>query len=242
MYDEYLNRRNYAPSAFLHLWLNKKIILYFLKETGQDLKDLRVLEIGAGVGYSARVFEQMGARNYLGVEPTTALRNYVASMGFSVHGDSLPNLISVDKDSQDLIFSLHVLEHAPNYIEARDWVKEMLRVAAPKSFLVICAPDIRSWRDHFWNADWSHGWPTTPDRIVQVATDLGASKIVAKSFYLGHPGFHFQALAKILLLIIPVKLIDWVSLKLIGRPLASGFRDAMLFGLSVVILQKNDSL
>jgi SAM-dependent methyltransferase len=220
------------------LWLHRNLIKAAQKTTGQDLQRISVLEVGAGVGYGANSFLRLGVKDYEGVEPTQALRDHVISQGFRVSSDSLPNLQSIKGGSKDFVFSLHVIEHAPNYLEARKWIEEMLRVTKPGGYILICAPDIRSWKEQFWNADWSHGWPTTPQRLNQVAIDLGVNPVSSTSLHLMRKGMVARMVAKVLIAVSPIGFIDFITLKVVNRPLGSGLRDSLFFGLCFVLIKK----
>lgn len=177
----------------------------------------------------------------MGVEPTDALANYVSSLGnFEILRDSLPEL-SLTADAADITFSLHVLEHAPSWRQAYLWAEEMLRVTKPGGYVVIAAPDYREWGVYFWDADWSHGFPTTPRRIGQMFNDLGGEISLETSLHFGRSGWFFTMIARVFSILIPTRLIDALTNYLLKRPLASGIKQSLFWGLCFVVVKKPNS-
>lgn len=198
-----------------------------------------LLEIGTGTGRAGVQATNLGFRSYTGVEPTKALAAHSRSQyGLTIIEDALPNLEQIPDSTYDAVFSMHVLEHAPSYYAAREWCLEMARVMRPGGRLLIAAPNILDYRGYFWDGDWSHGWPTTTQRVTQVLQDLGLEIEFAGNMHLGRLGGLSAAAAHIVSFLLPTRLGDLLTKRIVGRPLASGLKIAVLWGLVYVVARK----
>ena len=131
-YGEYLQRVNWGPSERLHNWIAARIVENFESKT-RHLVDwsspsFSLIEIGTGTGRIAKVIRDSRLGAYLGVEPNPKLAKHSRALGFDISEDSLPNLQESWGERFDATISLHVIEHAPTYLDARDWLKEMKRI------------------------------------------------------------------------------------------------------------------
>ena len=240
-YGEYLARSNWKRSEPLQNWVVRRILKSIQKICRLDLETCKVLEIGAGTGRAGEIIRDLGLSNYLGVEPTRKLADYCRNVrALNVISEALPNLISLSDDEFSLCFSIHVLEHAPTYLDARSWLDEMLRVIEPGGFCVVVAPDIRDYKDYFWDSDWSHGFPTSPRRVTQLFTDLDAEIIYEGTLHFGSTNLGFAFLSHLISIVMPTRLLDMATKKLTGRPLASGINFALFYGLTFVVAGKGD--
>jgi SAM-dependent methyltransferase len=234
-YDEYLDRVQWKPPERLHTWVASRIIREFDKRTG--LQGKSVLELGTGTGRLAHALQVVGVASYKGVEPNSSLANYSRMQGFNVSEQELPNLPREFQNNFDRVISLHVIEHAPTYLDARKWLEEMIRVTKPGGFILVTAPDIRDYQAYFWDSDWSHGYPTTPARISQIFKDLKVNVKFSGSMHLGSTSCMAALFAHLLNFLIPTRLVDYLTTRLINRPLASGLKISILWGLSFVLVQ-----
>ena len=235
-YDEYLDRARWQPAEKLHHWLASRVVNEFDKRA--ELKERNVLEIGTGTARLAKALKQKGVHSYKGIEPNVVLAEYSRMQGFNIHELALPNLSIDFEDEFDRVISLHVLEHAPTSLAARQWVQEMIRVTKPGGFILIATPDIREYKDFFWDSDWSHGYPTTPARISQICNDLKVDVKFSGTMHLGSTSAFASIIAHVIDLIIPTRIIDIITLQLVKRRLASGLKIALIWGLSMVLVQK----
>jgi SAM-dependent methyltransferase len=239
-YDEYLNRANWKGSDQLQQWVTNRVISNFARDTSSiDFKG-NVLEIGSGIGRGAEAISKLKLGTYTGVEPTSALHKYcVTNLGLDVRKESLPHLDETFAARFDRVFSIHVLEHAPNYLSAHDWVAEMIRVTKPNGYLLIACPNIMDYGSSFWDSDWSHGYPTTPARIKQLLNDFDVEIIDATSLHFGFKSRFAAMLAHGVSMLLPVRMIDVLTMKVIKRPLATGLSIALLWGMTYVCIRKN---
>jgi SAM-dependent methyltransferase len=234
-YDEYLDRVQWKPAEKLHTWVASRIISEFDKRAGIQGKS--VLEVGTGTGRLAHALQAGGVAAYKGVEPNSSLANYSRMQGFDVSEQELPNLPREFHNKFDRVISLHVIEHAPTYLDARTWLEEMIRVTKPGGFILVTTPDIRDYQAYFWDSDWSHGYPTTPARISQIFNDLKVNVKFSGSMHLGSTSSIAAFFAHLLSFLIPTRLVDYLTMRLVNRPLASGLKISVLWGLTFVLIQ-----
>jgi len=224
----------------LHLWLARRIVKNFKDIANLKESETKVLEVGSGTGRLARVFLDQGWKSYSAIEPTTSLAEATRALrkDIIVYENYLPDIPKELMESKDLVVSLHVIEHADGPYAARQWLSGMADCVSPGGYLLIACPDIRDWKSAFWYSDWSHGWPTTPQRVADLAADLDLTVIHAGDLYIGSRKVPMMMLARIVSLFIPVRLGDWLGMKLVNRPLASGIKQALFWGLTFVVLRK----
>lgn len=238
-YGEFLQRSNWKPAERFHQWNNRAMLEHFVQLSQLEPSETSILEVGAGTGRGGVASLDIGFRDYTGVEPVLQLADYCElSYGITIVRQSLPNLDLIKDSTFDALFAFHVIEHAPNYESAISWCSEMLRVLKPGGKLLLVAPDIRDCGSYFWDMDWSHGYPTTPQRVSQLLSGLGASITIATTFHLGSIKHSRKLLARLISILTPTRLIDSISTRAIGRPLASGFKIATIWGSTFVVGQK----
>ena len=243
VYDSYLDRNSWEASEPLHRWVARRALKNFQRFAHRSAEECDLLEIGTGTGRVAIEAIALGYRKYVGVEPTKALASHARQRtGALILEDKLPQLNSVSSGSFDQVFSMHVLEHSAGVSDARAWCEEMLRVTRIGGHVCVVAPDIRDYGSYFWDGDWTHGYPTTPQRISQIFTDLGFAPSFSGSMHLGRTGGLAAFIAHAGSALTPTRLVDMVTNRIVGRPLASGLKIACLWGLSFVVVQKIDSL
>ena len=144
------------------------VLQAFARVDNLNPSEADILEIGAGTGRAAVQALKLGLCSYAGVEPTKKLASFLIQQhDFPVIEDNRPNLKTLRDNSFEAVFSVHVLEHAPSWGDANLWCREMIRVLKPGGQILVVAPDIRDYRENFWDSDWSHGFPTTPHRVSQ---------------------------------------------------------------------------
>jgi SAM-dependent methyltransferase len=237
MYDEFLGRASFEKTEFLHVYVTRRIITEFFSRTNAQPYESSIVEIGAGTGRGADFCREIAVESYCGIEPNRKLADFCRGKGHSILEESLPR-VGLPTSSYDLLFSIHVLEHAPTYLDARAWCEEMLRVTKPGGYVLVAAPNIIRWKNYFWNGDWSHGYPTTPNRIHQIFMDLNAEVVFCGNFHLGGTSFFRGVLARLLSGLLPTRVIDALTTKFLGRPLGTGLQQGLLLDLAYVIVKK----
>lgn len=238
-YDEFLGRSLWGPSEPLHKWSAKRILQAFVRVANLTPSETDILEIGAGTGRVAAEALKLGFHSYAGVEPTKSLASFLIKYhDFRVIEESLPNLKTLSDNSFDAVLSVHVLEHASSWGEANLWCREMIRVLKPGGQILVVAPDIRDYRENFWDSDWSHGFPTTPQRVSQIFSDAELELVYQGSMHLGGLGPFSAALAHTMSVLLPTRIGDILTRRTFGRPLVSGLKIAVLWGVVFVVARK----
>ncbi len=234
-YDEYLDRVRWEPSEKLHDWVTSRIVREFSKHW--SIQGKSILEIGTGSGRLANALQNIGVL-YTGIEPNSKLAKFSRSLGYEILEQELPNLSKNFQNKFDATISIHVLEHAPTYLDARRWLEEMVRVTKPGGYILVATPDIRDYGSYFYDSDWSHGYQTTPARLTQLCNDLKTKVKFSGSMHLGSTSALAALIAHFISFIIPTRLANFVTMRLVKRPLASGIKIALLWGLTIVVAQK----
>ncbi len=140
----------------------------------------RVLEIGPGFGYFARVCVERG-HCYFAIEPSNSLRRYLSSsFGYRLI-DSWTPPIPVKDSSIDLIFANQILEHMPDYTHVLRFLTEVKRVLKPGGIACFMMPDYMFCGRHFFNCDPTHEYILTPLRMERLSKDSGLKIIVNRS-------------------------------------------------------------
>ncbi len=228
VYDEFMDRPLSRWGKASSQWSNSAVLRNFLRRTTGRPRDINLLEIGCGRGYVGLASRELGFRSYTGVEPNQKLAQYSRELlGATIHEELLPHLTSLGDESFDLVMSAHVIEHATNPYEARDWCAEMARVVRPGGYVLIVAPDVIDYKNYFWDLDWSHGYAPTPKRISQVFDDVGLEPTFVGKMHLGRTGTGAALVAHALAALIPTHLGDALTARLFGRPLVSGLKIIM---------------
>lgn len=237
-YSEFLSRSQSKLSKNLQVSAATRM----LKKTFHHIeapRDSKFLEIGAALGVGYLALRKNGGSQYTAVEPNSALNSYMLdTFGVSAINEELPNLTKLDSEQYDCVFSFNVLEHAKNHQEALDWVREMTRVCKTNGFILIVCPDIRDYGNYFWDSDWTHGYPTTPNRIAQLCKGLGLKILYSESL---HFGFNSKILAFTAVMIgrlIPARFLDAIFSRFGKRNLVSSFLMMFSWGEVNVLVKK----
>jgi hypothetical protein len=114
----------------------------------------------------------------------------------------------------------------------------MIRVTKPGGYILVATPDIRDYGKYFYDSDWSHGYPTTPARVTQIFNDLKVRVKFSGSMHLGSTTVIAAVVAHFISFFIPTRLVNFVTMRLVKRPLASGIKIALLWGTVIVVAQK----
>ena len=133
-----------------------------------------ILEIGPGLGELTALFVAAGYSDYTVVEPNTAMREYIATMGVQTRDYFIPKMPE-DDESFDVIVLFNVFEHLNGTPEAQIFMSEARRILRPDGLLCIMAPDYLHWQRDFFNGDYTHSHITTVRRSIQLFHDNGFS-------------------------------------------------------------------
>lgn len=231
-YDAYADKADWQRSEGLHAWNARRLLAHLTRVTGLPAGS-SLLEVGTGTGRVARAAVDAGWR-YTGVEPAKALRDMTAErVRVPVHDAALPDLPD-HLTGFDACMALHVLEHAPDPYAARSWLDAMAATVRPGGVVLICSPDIRDYRHAFYESDWSHGWPTTPQRVADLMRYAGLDVTTAVTYRAGSLS-PWNVAAYAAGGLIPTRPVDAVTRHRLGRPLATGGKIALTWGLTFVV-------
>jgi SAM-dependent methyltransferase len=157
----------------------------FAKRNSEKIKSLiapgdTVLEIGTGEGPIAKNLHPQ--YKYTGYEPNPVLAVRMNDSGIFVHPQSVPPLLEKN-ESQKVVVAIHVLEHMTDVKEAQVFLKEINRVLASNGHLFLICPDFLDFGPIFFDADYSHSFITTKNRLTQLLIDSGFAITEQKFIY-----------------------------------------------------------
>jgi hypothetical protein len=140
-----------------------------------------------------------------------------------------------------VIWLSHVLEHASNYIEAKAMLAACHDRLDAGGYVTIIAPDIHHWKEEFWSVDWSHGFPTSLNRVEQLLSETGflIHRSLHHTFTVTNP-MGAWSISMLFRWLLPVNLLDYFFQKLTGRRFCHAFMS--VFGLrQIYIIGKKKS-
>lgn len=152
----------------------------------------RILEIGPGRGDLADLFLAEGIE-YHAVEANHRLAAALEQRGARVRRALAPPLPPFE-EKFDLVLMVNVMEHMSSMEQALEIAQQVRDVLKPGGRFLIHSPDYLSWRQHFFNCDFSHNYVTTRRRLTQLLINAGYDGI--SSAYLSGP---FQGWGAVLL-------------------------------------------
>jgi hypothetical protein len=219
-YSEYFETRQPAEAArgFIQSWHTR--MLRSLQRLIPGLAQLRVLEVGAGWGYFARACRQRGIA-YAGIELNAEQAARLREEGFDVVATSIPPFPT--GAPVQLIYMSHVLEHATSYLHALEMLTAARERLDARGYVAVICPDLLSWKEEFWNGDWSHGFPTTLRRLEQIVAEAGFEIVDARHHTAGFTQPAAAFVATQLTHLIPVRALDMIFKPLTKRTLAYSF-------------------
>ena len=134
-----------------------------------------------------------------------------------------------------VIWLSHVLEHAATYREAKEMLHACYDRLEPDGYVVIIAPDILHWKGEFWSVDWSHGFPTSLNRVEQLLheTKFTVHKSIHHTFTQTNPILAW-GLSSLFRLLLPIYFLDFFSQKVFKRKLGQSFMG--VFGLRQIFI------
>ena len=235
-YSEYAKRKDWAPGNALQRWLATRILLNALKVQGSQPDTCKILDVGSGTGLLGQAAIQMGFKEYVAVEPNLDLANLtkMRTNGCHVHEARLPDLPESLDHQFDIVVAVHVIEHAKNGYEARNWIISLLKTLSPGGVLIIVSPHAPDYKMYFWDIDWSHGYPTSVNSLKQILLDLRADIRKNSIMRLGSTNFAVSSFGYILGVLIPTRLVNIIGRSIVGRELGTGMKSALLWGVTFV--------
>jgi len=136
----------------------------------QHIQSQSILEIGIGFGELAKYCKKKGL-DWTGVDANQQLVGNLKSEGFTVYQSEMPEFPDI-KESYQVIFASHFIEHLNNYKQALTFLensREKLKSQGGGT-LILLFPDIEKIGNYFWQ-DYTHSFVTTKKRIEDMLFD-----------------------------------------------------------------------
>lgn len=237
-YKEYfVNRRPTSFGASIIRFWHKRLLKVVSRRVPQFFNQ-SILEIGAGHGFFADCCKQMKI-DYEGYEMNTAQALTLQRQGIAITHAKIPPI--PEGNDKQIIWLSHVLEHAVNYDEARAMLIACHSRLQENGYLIIIAPDILHWRMYFWSWDWSHGFPTSLNRVKQLLNETGFSVDTALHHTATLTNPIIAWFISSIFYLFPVELLDFFCEKITGRYFFQAFMSVYGYRQILLIGQKQQS-
>ena len=158
-----------SPTSFGTKLQDEKIQKVLTRLFQQNSQIKSILEIGPGWGELAAACANLSL-SYYAVEINHKMASNLSRRGYDIAMTNVPPLPFVS-DNFDAVVALNVLEHMPDLPRAFDFVGEMVRVVRSGGLVCINCPDFLATGYLFWDADYTHNFPTTKNRLNQLLSD-----------------------------------------------------------------------
>lgn len=178
-YDNFTTRRNAFGYAKIAQTAAHKLLYPQITENLSP--NSKILEIGPGEGFFAQYCTDNNY-DYTFIEENKKTAIDLATRGYKALYISHAPPITTSRKF-DLIYIGMVLEHTKDHQEAYKLLQDAYSVLAPGGKCVVLVPDITSWKQDFYDCDYTHSYPTSPSRLLQMVDDIGVSKSSCKSLY-----------------------------------------------------------
>ena len=168
-FDHYFSSQSSKIGNKIEIYQSKKILDILIKDKIIKKKD-RILEIGTANGIFANECKRFNI-NYKGIEANKKQYEKLIDDGFIVINIKVPPINLSDKFN--LIYLAHLLEHMESLSKAEMLISDIRNTLTDKGFVVIISPNYLSWKNDFWNCDYTHNYVTSPRRVIQLLTNNG---------------------------------------------------------------------
>ena len=165
------------------------------------------------------------------------LADELLNNGFNIICSAIPPFPDIN-NKVDVIWMSHILEHARDYMHAREMLQSAYDKLEPNGYIVVITPDYISQGKYFFDIDWSHGYPVTLKRLNQILSDVGFKVAFSKHHVATITNEAISTLLYLLFKLIPVGLCDWLSYKLFKKTFCSSFMSMFGWRQVIVIGQK----
>jgi 2-polyprenyl-3-methyl-5-hydroxy-6-metoxy-1,4-benzoquinol methylase len=224
-YVEYFTTRKPGLSSiWVQSFWNKRM-LKIATQYIPDLANKTILEIGVGHGLFAEACQKKQI-TYHGLEMNVEQAIALQHAGHKVLPATIPPI--PQGEPVQVIWLSHILEHANDYREAKAMLAACHERLDATGHVVIIAPDILHWKEQFWAMDWSHGMPTSVNRVEQLLNETGFT--VFKSMHhtstVTNP-FLAWLISWSFRLFLPINLLDYFCKKWNGRRYAHAFMSVL---------------
>ena len=163
------------PSG-MYFKIKKKFCIDLLNKLSPFIKEGdKIVEIGPGQGDFAIECNDRKL-DYIGIEPSDALRNELKKKGINVKVALVPP-IPVEDECCDLLIASAMLEHLPSHVEAIKFANEINRVLKKGKCVCIIVPNYITSKEYFYEMDYTHSYITTKIRVTNLLRDAGLSVV-----------------------------------------------------------------
>lgn len=142
-------------------------------------KNLKILDIGSGVGHSLMPFKINGWRNLYAVDIDDFKKNFFEDNGIKF------NKIDIEKEKLpfgnnffDVVLSFHIIEHLN---DVDNYLNEIRRVLKKNGIFILVTPDWRKQYKTFWR-DHTHIHPYDKESISRLMKSNDFEPIFIKNF------------------------------------------------------------
>lgn len=230
-YGEFLNRSAWGPGAALQGRLAHRTLRSVFRDLDLEPTTCNLLEVGCGVGLLGLAADSLAVGSYYGVEPTPELAEVARRrLGAERILDfALPDLDASLHNRFDLVISVMVVEHTDNAAMAAEWIAAMYKCLKVGGVLVLITPDLLSYKEFFWDIDWSHGYPTTLERLEQICLSLDLKILDSTLIRAGESSWLTRFICSLVSRLIPTRTVDAITVRLFGRRLGRGIQSALFW-------------
>jgi SAM-dependent methyltransferase len=142
-----------------------EIVKFYLASLGENKK---ILDLNPG--FKGIYNNLKGSKvEYVCLEQNPHIRSFLENSNIAVKNWEIPN-IPLEDDSIDYVLSAPFIEHLPTYIDALNFLLEVMRVVKPGGKVLLIVPNYLSIKEIFFE-DYKHGWITTKKRIIDMLSD-----------------------------------------------------------------------
>jgi hypothetical protein len=227
--DRYAYYFDSQRPAFVERLLERKHAVLW-RYVSRRLPTRRILEVGPGEGRIAERVRRSARSTYVAVEASPAGARKLRAAGFHVVEAVVPPFPE-EIGRVDCIYASHVIEHLDGPDGVRSFLAEARQHLDPGGGIALVFPDARWMGFDFWEADYTHRWPSTERRVRQVAVDAGLEVAACTRICLSATGRAARALAAVARLY-PY----WLLATLNPSRKEFWYRGRLLFSLDVVII------
>jgi len=185
-YDYFLDKKVSLPAQIIARWQDHKQ-LNIIKKISESAS---ILEIGPGTGSLAEHLIKNGYE-YHCIDRNEKIISHLKSLGAKTISGEVPPIALPDNTFEFVIFN-QVIEHMPSSTAALELLKEVKRVLKPGGKILMYAPNIHGWGFDFFDADYTHQFVVSVERIRNMFSDTGLQIDRMENVYGGFgffPGF-----------------------------------------------------
>lgn len=166
-YDYFKEKKLSFAGRLTHNSIHKNMLKILNRFT---LSNGRILEIGPGIGGLAQLLINSGYQ-YCCVDRNSTLVEFLKSKNVDAQFAEVPPIPFGD-DSFDCVVLVNVFEHMTDSKSAILLMNDVRRVLKKGGKLFMIMPHSSGWGDDFYDVDYTHSFPVSPERIRQVLSDV----------------------------------------------------------------------